>query len=740
MADTGETTLDTRLSPLAAELADLPRAEQEAGLRPSGERYLNREVSWLDFNARVLAQAEQAELPLLERAKFLAIFANNLDEFFQVRIAGLKDQVAADVGVPSPDGRTPGEQLQEVRMALLGLVERHVDAYQEVSASLVGHGIEVVRIEDVGARQREALDQVFHDRIFPVLTPLAVDPSHPFPYISNLSLNLAVIVGDPHTDQRRFARVKVPPLLPRFVAVPGGEDDGRSGRSSFVPLEQLIAVHLDRLFPGMETVEHHAFRVTRNADLTLEDEEADDLLALVEIELRRRRFGRAVRVEVEPSMTDEVRELLVRELELHPDDLYDVPGPLDLTGLFALYALDRPDLKDPPHVPATPRRLTSSDDEPVDIFAVLRERDVLVHHPYESFAASVEAFIQQAAVDPHVLTIKQTLYRTSSDSPIVKSLIRAAERGKQVAALVELKARFDEQANVAWARALEEAGVHVVYGLVGLKTHSKTALVVRQEPEGIRRYVHIGTGNYNSKTARTYEDIGLLSSDPDLGADLTDLFNLLTGYSRQTRYRKILLAPTTLRNRIIELIEAEAGVARDGGPGRVVFKMNSLVDPKVIEALYRASNAGVEIDLVVRGICCLRPGVPGLSERIRVRSLVGRFLEHSRIYAFGDGEEHPVRYLVGSADMMPRNLDRRVEVCVQIDEPESRKRLAEVLSSNLADDCLAWTLGSDGTWQRVEPADPAQRHNTQTFLAERTQRRARRQREEAVASGPLLRR
>ncbi len=676
MADTEEKTLDTRLSPLAAELADLPRAEQEAALRPSGERYLNRELSWLDFNARVLAQAEQADLPLLERAKFLAIFANNLDEFFQVRIAGLKDQVAADVGVPSPDGRTPGEQLPEVRTALLGLVERHVAAYREVSASLVTHGIEVVRIEEVGARQREALDQVFHDRIFPVLTPLAVDPSHPFPYISNLSLNLAVIVGDPHTGQRRFARVKVPPLLPRFVAVPGGDENGRTARSTFVPLEQLIAVHLDRLFPGMEAVEHHAFRVTRNADLTLEDEEADDLLALVEIELRRRRFGRAVRVEVEPSMTDEVRELLVRELELHPDDLYDVPGPLDLTGLFALCALDRPDLKDPPHVPATPRRLTSSDDEPLDIFAVLRERDVLVHHPYESFAASVEAFIQQAAVDPHVLTIKQTLYRTSSDSPIVKSLIRAAERGKQVAALVELKARFDEQANVAWARALEEAGVHVVYGLVGLKTHSKTALVVRQESDGIRRYVHIGTGNYNSKTARTYEDIGLLSSDPDLGADLTDLFNLLTGYSRQTRFRKILLAPTTLRNRIIELIEAEAGVARAGGPGRVVFKMNSLVDPKVIEALYRASNAGVDIDLVVRGICCLRPGVPGLSERIRVRSLVGRFLEHSRIYAFGDGEEHPVRYLIGSADMMPRNLDRRVEVCVQIDEPESRKRLA----------------------------------------------------------------
>jgi len=747
MTDTEELTVDTRLSPLAAEAADMPRAEQEASLRPSGERYLNREVSWLDFNARVLCQAEDPELPLLERAKFLAIFANNLDEFFQVRVAGLKDQVAADVGIPSPDGRTPGQQLQEVRTTLLGLVERHVAAYEEAAARLVEHGIEVVRIEDVEEAQRAALDQVFHDRIFPVLTPLAVDPSHPFPYISNLSLNLAVIVADPHSGQRRFARVKVPPLLPRFVGVPDdGAEAGSGGRATFVPLEQVIAVHLDQLFPGMDVVEHHAFRVTRNADLTLEDEEADDLLALVEIELRRRRFGKAVRVEVVPSMTHEVRELLVRELELHPDDLYDVPGLLDLSGLSALCALDRPDLKDPPHTPATPSRLASDGDDAVDVFAVIRERDVLVHHPYESFGASVEAFIQQAALDPDVLAIKQTLYRTSSDSPIVKSLIRAAERGKQVAALVELKARFDEQANVAWARALEEAGVHVVYGLVGLKTHSKTALVVRQEPDGIRRYVHIGTGNYNSKTARIYEDIGLLSCDPDLGADLTDLFNLLTGYSRQTSYRKILLAPTTLRNRIVELIGAEADAARNGRRGRIVFKMNSLVDPKVIESLYEASEAGVEVDLIVRGICCLRPGVKGLSERIRVRSLVGRFLEHSRIYAFGDGafgdgasgDGGQVRYLIGSADMMPRNLDRRVEVCVQVDEPEARKRLAQVLEINLADDSLSWTLGPDGRWERVEKADPDHPSNAQVILAEKAQRRARRRREETPSSnGPL---
>ena len=736
MTDTEELTVETRLSPLAAEAADMPRAEQEAARRPSSDRYLNRELSWLDFNARVLALAEEAEAPLLERAKFLAIFANNLDEFFQVRIAGLKDQVAAAVTVPSPDGRTPGQQLDEVRRAVVDLIDRHVTAYTDLAKGLADHGIEVVGIDELTEAQRGELNRVFEDRIFPVLTPLAVDPSHPFPYISNLSLNLAVIVSDPHTGQRRFARVKVPPLLPRFVSVTGSPSDDAGG-ATFVPLEQLIAAHLGRLFSGMDVVEHHAFRVTRNADLTLEDEEADDLLALVEIELRRRRFGRTVRVEVEPSMTAEVRELLVRELELSPEDLYDVQGPLDLSGLWALYALDRPDLKDPPHIPATPRRLAPHDDEPLDLFEVIRERDVLVHHPYESFTASVEAFIKQAASDPHVLAIKQTLYRTSSDSPIVKSLIRAAERGKQVAALVELKARFDEQANVAWARALEEAGVHVVYGLVGLKTHSKTALVVRQEPDGIRRYVHIGTGNYNSKTASIYEDLGLLSCDPDLGADLTDLFNLLTGYSRQTRYRKILLAPTSLRHRIVELIGEEAEAARRGGRGRIVMKMNSLVDPKVIDALYDASAAGVDVDLVVRGICCLRPGVAGLSEHIRVKSIVGRFLEHSRIYAFGDGEERPVRYLIGSADMMPRNLDRRVEVCVQVDERHARERLAEVLEANLSDDRLSWTLQADGSWVRVEPADPEHPFNTHQFLAERTQRRARRRREEVVETAPL---
>ncbi len=707
-----------RLSPLASDAAG-PTAEAQAAAHPSSLRYLNREGSWLDFNARVLAQAQDADAPLLERAKFLAIFSSNLDEFFQVRVAGLKDQLAAGLGRNSPDGLSPSEQLTAIRDRLSDLLDQQSQTYAEVHDALVGHGIGVVDLYDVTPDERAELDDTFEQRIFPVLTPLAVDPGHPFPYISNLSLNLAVLVRDPATDERRFARVKVPPLLPRFVKVGSG---GTVGEARFVRLEQVIAAHLDRLFPGMEVEDHHAFRVTRNADLTLEEEEADDLLAAVEIELRRRRFGRAVRLEVEPAMTEEVRMLLVRELELMADDLYVVDGPLDLTALWAMHNLDRPDLKNDAFSPVTQARLAGERDEPVDLFRVIRERDVLVHHPYESFSTSVEAFIKQASTDPHVLAIKITLYRTSSDSPIIKSLIRAAERGKQVAALVELKARFDEQANVAWARALEEAGVHVVYGLIGLKTHSKTALVVRQEPDGIRRYVHIGTGNYNSKTARSYEDFGLLSCDPDLGADLTDLFNLLTGYSRQTRYRKILLAPTMLRPRLLELIAAEAEVARCGGRGRVVLKMNSLVDPKIIDALYEASRAGVEIDLIVRGICCLRPGVPGMSERIRVRSIVGRYLEHSRVYAFGggvevDGTERPVHLLFGSADLMPRNLDRRIEVCVSIDDPAARARCLDVLAINLADDVLAWDLDAEGAWHRVAPAaDPEKAVDTHLRL------------------------
>ncbi|MGQ0615911.1 MAG: polyphosphate kinase 1 [Acidimicrobiia bacterium] len=661
-------------------------------------RILNRELSWLDFDARVLALARKESVPLLERAKFLAIFSQNLDEFFQVRVAGLKDQVAAGIQVPTPDGRTPAQALLEIRDRVEVLVAEAEGAFRdEVAPGLAENGIVFSSYAELEDDDVKTLDAVFEQRVFPVLTPLAVDPGHPFPYISHLSLNLAVIVRDPVTRSRRFARVKVPPLLPRFLVLPDGE--------RFVPLEQVIAAHVGQLFLGMEVLESHSFRVTRNADLTLEEEEADDLLAAVEYELRRRRFRRAVRLELETGTTTEVRELLQRELDVDDEDVYLCAGPLDLGGLWAVHALDRPDIKDPPYAPVTPKPLVPpSDADVADLFAVLRRADVLVHHPYDSFVTTVEEFVRAASVDPQVQAIKLTLYRTSGDSPIVRSLIRAAERGKQVAALVELKARGDEQANIEWARALEEAGVHVVYGLVGLKTHSKTALVVRDEPGGIRRYAHIGTGNYNSKTAALYEDLGLLTSDEELGADLTQLFNYLTGYGRDVRYRKLLVAPHSLRPALRRLIDGEAAAVRGGGPaaGRIRAKMNSLVDPDLIDALYAASQAGVEIDLVVRGMCCLRPGVPGLSETIRVRSIVGRYLEHSRVYEFanGAGKGRAAAY-IGSADWMPRNLDRRVEVLTPVDDAELQGRLREVLDVSLADDVLAWSLGPDGEWAKV---------------------------------------
>ncbi|HEX7166089.1 MAG TPA: RNA degradosome polyphosphate kinase [Acidimicrobiales bacterium] len=654
-------------------------------------RYLNRELSWLDFNERVLAIAEDASWPLLERAKFLAIFSSNLDEFYQVRVAGLKDQVAAGLAKSGPDGLSPVEQLKAIRARVLAHVERMTDAFLNgVVPGLAAAGIRLSDWESLDDDDREYLVDVFERRIFPVLTPLAVDPGHPFPHISDLSLNLALIVRDPVSSERRFARVKVPQLLPRFVVMPDGE--------RFVPLEQVIAAHLDRLFPGMETECHFTFRVTRNADLTLDEDEADDLLAAVEIELRRRRRGRAVRLEIDWSMSTEVLDLLLRELDLDEHDVYRVVGPLDLAGLSAVYDLDRPDLKEAPWAPVTQGRLSTDDDDAVDMFAVLREGDVLVHHPYDSFTTSVEAFIKRAAADPDVLAIKQTLYRTSGDSPIVKALIRAAERGKQVAVLVEVKARFDEQANIAWAKALDDAGAHVTYGVVGLKTHSKTALVVRQEDDGIRRYCHIGTGNYNQKTARLYEDVGLLTSDADLGADLTDLFNFLTGYSRQRAYRKIVVAPVALRDQMLRLIEGEA--AR-GTEGRIVLKMNGLDDRRVIDALYDASRAGAQVDLIIRAMCCLRPGVPGLSENIRVRSIVGRFLEHSRIFYFGGANEGRGAYFFGSADMRGRNLDRRVEVVVPVDDAALRLRLDEILRANLADGASAWDLQADGSWTRA---------------------------------------
>jgi polyphosphate kinase len=674
------THLDQRGEPSGDALGDQPR-------------FLNRELSWLEFNARVLALADDPQVPLLERVKFLAIFSSNLDEFFQVRVAALKDMVAAHLGSTSPDGRTAARQLEEISDRVGKLVSEQEAIYHDrVKPALAAAGIWISDWEDLDDEDRKYLIDVYEQRIFPVLTPLSFDPGHPFPYISNLSLNLGVTVADPDTGEHRFARVKVPPLLPRFVITPDGE--------RFVPLEQVIAAHLATLFNGMDVLDFVPFRVTRNADLTLEEEEADDLLAAVEMELRRRRFGRAVRLEVDHRMSAEMLELLLRELDLEPDDVSFHHGPLGLSGLWSVHALPRPDLKDDPWIPVTPTGLVDASEGNRSIFSVIRAGDILLHHPYDSFATSVEEFIRQASIDPAVLAIKMTLYRTSGDSPIVASLIRAAEAGKQVAALVELKARFDEQTNIAWAKALEQVGVHVVYGLMGLKTHTKTALVIREEGGALRRYCHVGTGNYNSDTARLYEDLGLLSADPDLGADLIHLFNHLTGYSREVRYRKLIVAPRWLRPKVQDLILNEA---KAGASGRIIIKMNSLVDPAMIDALCTASQAGVEIDLIIRGICCLRPGVPGLSDNIRVRSIVGRYLEHSRIFYFANGAApRKPMYFIGSADLMERNLDRRVEALAPVEAPALQARLQEVLDVSLTDDVLAWTLDSDGAWTRVK--------------------------------------
>jgi len=637
----------------------------------------------------VLALAEDASLPLLERLKFVAIFANNLDEFFQVRVSGLQEQVEAGVVKRSPDGRTPAEQLEGIRERAQELSIRAATVFAtELVPALEKERIRIVRsIEALDPADLAFLEQEFDERIFPVLTPLSVDPAHPFPYISNLSLNLAAMVRDPMTGVRRFARVKVPPLLPRFVPLPDGE--------RFVPLETVIAAHLDRLFPGMELVGHHTFRLTRDADLEVEEDEAEDLLEAIQSVLRRRRRGaNPVRLEVDEAMSHEVLELLRRELDLEEQEVVVTPGLLDLSALWSLVALDRPELKHEPWVPVTQPRLADGEAAP-DLFQVLRAGDILVHHPYDSFSSSVEAFVEQAAHDPAVLAIKQTMYRTSTqESPIIRALIRAAELGKQVVALVELKARFDEEANITYARELEQAGVHVVHGVVGLKTHAKISLVVRREAAGVRRYAHVGTGNYNPVTARLYEDMGLLTADPEIGADLTDLFNLLTGYSRQREYRRLLVAPEYLRPEMLELIR---GQAREGG--RIVLKMNALVDPDMVDALYEASQAGAEIDLIVRGICCLRPGIPGLSERITVRSLVGRYLEHSRIFRFGERAE--ATHYIGSADLMQRNLDRRVEALVPVADPSLAARLDEILDVLMQDDMLSWTLGADGTWTKV---------------------------------------
>ncbi len=657
----------------------------------SAHRYINRELSWLDFDARVLALAKDPERPLLERVRFLSIFVANLDEFFQVRVSGLLEQREAGINQATPDGMTPAEQLVGIRARVSALMQEVHHLYTDVFVpELEKAGIRMVAWGELDGEPRAWLTDVFNERIFPVLTPLSVDPAHPFPYISSLSLNLAVLVRDPTTGGRRFARLKVPPLLPRFFALPDGE--------RFVAIEHVIAAHLDRLFPGMQVGAHYVFRVTRDADLDVEEDEAGDLLEEIQtVLLRRRRGASCVRLEIEAGTPPEVLELLSRELDLEEDQIYESSIPLDISGLDTLDGLDRPELKREPWVPVTAPALAQHGEAAPDIFEVLRRTDVIVHHPYESFVTSVEEFVETAAADPNVLAIKQTLYRTSVDSPIVQALGRAAEMGKQVVALVELKARFDEEANINWARTLERAGAHVVYGVVGLKTHAKVSLVVRREGLSIRRYAHIGTGNYNSKTASLYEDLGLLTADQALCTDVADLFNLLTGYSRQPSYGKLLVAPLTLRAALLAMIRAEGAAGPDG---EIVLKVNSLGDPELIDALYAASQAGTRIDLAVRGVCCLLPGVPGLSEGIRVRSIVGRFLEHSRIFRFGTAARGR-DYFIGSADVMPRNLDHRVEAVVPVERLDLQRRLDEILDAVFADDVLASELGPDGVWRRV---------------------------------------
>jgi len=670
------------------------------------DRYLNRELSWLDFNSRVMALAENPSVPLLERAKFLAIWSSNFDEFYQVRVSGLHELVARGIRTPTPDGLTPNETLEAVRAVSQGQYERAGKVFiTDIAPRLAAAGIGFSDYGDLDEDDRHYMDLQFRERVYPVVTPLAVDPSHPFPYISNLSLNLAVVVRHPESKVTRFARVKVPPILPRFVVLPDGQ--------RFVPLEQLIAAHLGELFPGMEIVANHPFRVTRNADIEIDDEdESGDLLLTMESELTRRRFGKVVRLEVAPDFSADLLDLLLREMGATEDQVYRVEGPLDLGGLFTLTSLPRDDLKYEAFNGVIPSRLAPIGGVYPDFFRVIGASALLVQHPYDSFSASTEAFIATAARDPRVLAIKQTLYRTSRDSSMMQSLIHAANEGKQVVALVELRARFDEERNIEWAQRLEDAGVHVVYGVAGLKTHTKISLVVRDEGEAIRRYGHIATGNYNETTARLYEDLGLFTSDPEIGADLSDLFNFLTGYSRQRNYRKLAVSPDGIRRRLVELIDREASMP----DGSITLKMNSLADPGMIDALYAASEAGTKIDLIVRGICCLIPEVPGLSSNIRVRSIVGRYLEHSRIFRFGS-RARPRTYLIGSADLMPRNLDHRVEALAPVEDADLQFRLDEIIDVLMADDELAWELGGDGQWHRLPTERGVKAHDTLQGLA-----------------------
>ena len=667
-----------------------PPVPDDIPLPESTARFANRELSWLDFADRLLDLAADGRQPLLERVKFLAIFTEGLDEFFQVRVAGLEDQVAAGLRTRSPDGLGPAEQLAAISERVTTLVGRQSAIFaDQVAPALRAAGILLSDWHTLDDGDRLHLDDVFARTIFPILTPLAVDQGHPFPYISNLCLNLVLRVVDPATAEQRIARVKVPPLLPRFVALPDGE--------RFVPVEQVIAGHLDTLFPSMVIAEHHAFRVTRNADLSVDEDDAQDLLAAVELELHRRRFGQAVRLEVAAGISTDLLDLLVGAVDVPEDNVFLSDVPIDLGGLHSLAVVDRPDLAAEAWTPLVPTELAGER----DLFEVLGDGDVLLHHPYESFAASVEAFVERAAADPDVLAIKQTLYRTGTDSPIVAALIRASQSGKQVTAVVELQARFDERANIAWARALEVAGVQVVYGVARLKTHCKMSLVIRREGDHTRRYCHVGSGNYNSVTAMSYEDIGLLTADPDIGADVAEVFNLLTGSGAELDLRRLVVSPISTRDEVVAAIDAEGAAGADG---RVVLKTNGLTDPEIIDALYRASAGGASIDLVVRGRCSLRPGVPGLSEHIRVRSIVGRFLEHSRIFRFGGEHGRPLRIWFGSPDMMERNLDRRVEVVVPVVDTAVQGRLAAILDDALADEVNAWTLEADGVWHRTWPA------------------------------------
>jgi polyphosphate kinase len=683
---------------IAADLLDDDEADpqfvDDASL--PADRFLDRELSWLAFNQRVLELAEDDTVPILERANFLAIFASNLDEFFMVRVAGLKRRIATGLAVPTNVGRAPLDVLADISAKAHELQERHALVFRDsVKPALDEAGVHVEGWRDLEQADRDRVDEIFSTQIFPVLMPLAVDPAHPFPYISGLSLNLSIRVRNPKTQKVEFARLKMPQNLARFVKLP----DDNSGRLRFIPLEDLISNHLDELFPGMEILEHHEFRVTRNEDVEIEEDETESIIQALEKELLRRRFGPPIRLEISDDMDDVTLGLLMQELDITEQEVYRLPAPLDLGGLFELRRIDRPDLTFPKRIPTTSVSLLPSDPtEKPDIFASIARGDILLHHPYESFATSVQAFLEQAAADPNVLAIKQTLYRTSGDSPIIEALIDAAEAGKAVLALVEIKARFDEQANISWARKLEKAGVHVVYGMVGLKTHCKLALVVRQEGNGLRHYSHIGTGNYNPKTSRIYEDLGLLTADDQVGKDLTRLFNELSGYAIEKKFKRLLVAPLHLRKGLLKRIATEAENARDGKPSGIRLKVNSMVDEMIIDALYRASQAGVPIDIWVRGICSLRPGVEGLSETIRVRSTLGRYLEHSRIFSFVNDDD-PFLY-IGSADMMHRNLDRRIETLVRLTRPEHLAELEELFDTAMSDETSSWWLATDGEWIR----------------------------------------